>query len=135
MNITRINVGGFRNISSNTLCLEKITALLALNSYGKSNLMDAIDFGFDFIKTSNKSKKRMMVLNENMPLTRNLPSTEFSFALACDLQTENGNNYCALYEFSFLWGSENEQGRIVSENLKIKLNQKSQKYKTYIFRD
>ena len=134
MNITRVSVGGFRNISSNTLYLEKITALLALNSYGKSNLMDAIDFGFVFIKTSNKRKKRMMLSNENMPLTRNLQSTEYSFSLACDLQTENGN-YCALYEFSFLWGSENEQGRVVSENLKIKLNQKSQKYKTYIYRD
>ena len=55
MDIMRISVGGFRNISTTQLLFENsITAFVGLNGYGKSNLFDAIDLGFSFIKCPNQ---------------------------------------------------------------------------------
>ena len=48
--ITKIRVGGFRNISDVELNFENsIISFVGLNGYGKSNVIDAIGFGFDFI--------------------------------------------------------------------------------------
>lgn len=65
--INKIGIGGFRNISKINLSFEKITALVGLNGYGKSNVMDAIDFGFDFIHFPPEGKTALMSSNLNVP--------------------------------------------------------------------
>ena len=36
--------------------LNNMVALVSLNSYGKSNLLQAIDFGVDFIRNTEEGK-------------------------------------------------------------------------------
>ena len=49
MKIKSISVGGFKNLKRSTIQLNNITAIISPNNYGKSNLLEAIDFGVDFL--------------------------------------------------------------------------------------
>ena len=53
MEILRTKIKGIRNISEAEIVFGQMTALVGLNGYGKSNILDAIDFGIDFIKFGN----------------------------------------------------------------------------------
>ena len=55
MEILRVKVKGIRNITEAKISFDKITALVGLNGYGKSNIMDAVDFGIDFIPSALES--------------------------------------------------------------------------------
>lgn len=57
MKINSITVGGFKNLNTTKLELDNICAIISPNNYGKSNLLEAIDFGFDFIHESRKGRK------------------------------------------------------------------------------
>ncbi len=67
MRLNKIRIGGFRNISDTVVELNNMVALVSLNSYGKSNLLQAIDFGVDFIKNPVERKKRMMSWIKGIP--------------------------------------------------------------------
>ena len=50
MKLLNVKIEGFRNIESDSIEFGNgITSLVSTNSYGKSNLMRAIDFAVDFI--------------------------------------------------------------------------------------
>ena len=49
LKLEKIRIDGFKNILDSEIKLDKITSLLSTNSYGKSNLLEAIDFGFYFL--------------------------------------------------------------------------------------
>ena len=70
MDILSISIGGFRNISSAKLDFGSITALVGLNGYGKSNIMDAIGFGLDFIKAPSNYKSMFMASKRNIPILK-----------------------------------------------------------------
>ena len=57
MRIISITVAGFKNIKRTKLELGNICAIISPNNYGKSNLIEAISFGFDFIHESRKVVK------------------------------------------------------------------------------
>ena len=46
MKISKITIEGFANIDKVSLSLSNICALLAYNNFGKSNILEAISFGF-----------------------------------------------------------------------------------------
>lgn len=58
--IDKVYVDGYCNIDKVTIDLQIQTALLATNNYGKSNLLDAIDFGCCFIRETTANKRVMM---------------------------------------------------------------------------
>ena len=60
MKIKSIMVGGFKNLAKSKIEFEGIAALLAINNYGKSNLLEAIDFGMDFINAQPRERKNMI---------------------------------------------------------------------------
>ena len=60
MEILRVNLKGIRNIAKAKISFDKITALVGVNGYGKSNIMDAVDFGIDFIKFPSAVKNKLM---------------------------------------------------------------------------
>ena len=60
MKIQAVLIDGFKNLSNVNISFEKITALVALNNFGKSNVLAAIDFGLKFIKASIEDKANMM---------------------------------------------------------------------------
>ena len=81
MKINSIKVGGFKNLSLTKLELEKICALISPNNFGKSNLMEAIDFGLDFIHASRNGRKNMMGWIKGIPLCSVLEEREYYFEI------------------------------------------------------
>lgn len=134
MIINRIKIGGFKNIDLVEMSLNNITVLVSQNSYGKSNLMQAIDFGFDFISKTNTAKKRMMSWTSNIPFTKHIASKDFEMEV--EMTTlNNKTEFNVIYGYRFRWVRDDKKGaKILDEWLKIKANDKNQKYKQYIDR-
>lgn len=132
MKINRIKIDGFKNIDNVQIELNKnILSLLSINSYGKSNFLNSIVFGFNFIRSSSDTKTRMMKDMFNMPLNRKKLYDDFKFEI--ELIDKNNNNI--IYGYSFSWTkNDNSKNRILEEYLKIKDNS-SQKYSFYIKRE
>ena len=82
MEIQKIIIGGFANIDSIELNLQKFNALVALNNYGKSNVIKALDFAFDFISESTSVKADMMAYKQAIPINKNIDSKSFSFEIS-----------------------------------------------------
>ena len=61
MEILWVKVKGIRNITEAKISFDKITALVGVNGYGKSNIMDAVDFGIDIIKFPSAVKKTLFL--------------------------------------------------------------------------
>lgn len=70
MNIHSIKIDGYKNLSNIWLELEDITTLMALNNYGKSNVLSGIDFGINFIKALPSVKNEMMSNYNVIPLCK-----------------------------------------------------------------
>lgn len=133
MEILNISVGGFRNIRKTKLNFDSITALVGLNGYGKSNLMDAIDFGFDFIHAPSNFRGTMMSSKQGIPLLKSIAGQDYSFDM--EVKTvSNGQDYCINYGFSFSWQTDTAPAQITEEHLSIKKDEKNQKYNLYISR-
>ena len=134
MRLNKIKVGGFRNIAYTVVELNNMAALVSLNSYGKSNLLQAIDFGVDFISNSDEGKKYMMSWIKGIPLTKSIASKDFEIEF--EMQTVVDNiAYNLIYGYRFMWVRDDDTGaRIVGEWLKVKLDDKNQKYNQYISR-
>ena len=134
MDIKRIKVCGFRNITEVNLRFDNITALVGLNGYGKSNVMDAIDFGFDFIHAPNAEKAGMMTSKHCIPILKANAGQDYSFEI--DLAIESGKKkYHVNYGFSFAWKTNKSSAKVTSEILRIKLEEKNQRYVSFIARD
>lgn len=51
-----ITIGSFKNIDRVNIEIDDMISLLSINSYGKSNCLDAIVFGMDFIRENVETK-------------------------------------------------------------------------------
>ncbi len=136
INITKITVGGFSNIDKAELNLGRFNALVALNNYGKSNLISAIDFGMDFIQSSMSQRNDMMAFIPRIPINKHIHNRPYEFELTFETNFQNELNII-VYGFSFDWIKESkEKGRrIKSEYLKIKTAKSDSKFKAYIDRE
>ena len=132
--INRITLGGFRNISKIDLSFENITALVGLNGYGKSNVMDAIDFGFDFLHYSPQGKTTLMSAKHSIPLLKANAGKNFEFEIELKL-TSQKKDYFIIYGYSFAWETEAHSAKILHESLRIRKDEKNQKYNTFISRN
>lgn len=132
--INRITLGGFRNISKIDLSFENITALVGLNGYGKSNVMDAIDFGFDFLHYSPQGKATLMSAKHSIPLLKANAGKNFEFEIELKL-TSQKKDYFIIYGYSFAWETEAHSAKILHESLRIRKDEKKQKYNTFISRN
>ncbi|MDD2496792.1 MAG: ATP-binding protein [Desulfitobacteriaceae bacterium] len=135
MRIQKISVGGFRNIDNTLLEMKNMIALVSLNNYGKSNLLKAIDFGVRFIKNNTEIKSAMMSWPDGIPLT--IATASKNYMIEFEMQTEiNTKTYNVVYGYEFKWIRDDETGaRIIGEWLKVKLDEKGQKYNSYINRN
>lgn len=134
MEILNITVGGFRNIRNVKLDFDSITALVGLNGYGKSNLMDAIDFGFDFIHFPSNTRNVMMSSKRGIPILKSNAGQDYSFDIEVKTLSK-GLRYFINYGYAFSWQTDNAPAKITREYLKIKKDEKNQKYNSYIVRD
>lgn len=134
MDILSITVGGFRNVSNVTLDLDSITALVGLNGYGKSNIMDAIDYGFDFIHLPSKAHQHMMANKKSIPILKCNAGNNYHFDIIVHLKSKN-KKYFVNYGFEFAWKTDKHPAKIINEHLKIKLDEKGQQYNSFIARE
>ena len=72
MKIQAVLIDGFKNLSNVKISFDNITALVALNNFGKSNVLSGIDFGLAFIKATIEDKKEMMANSNLIPINCNM---------------------------------------------------------------
>lgn len=134
MELKKIYIDGFRNIDDTSINLDRITSILALNNYGKSNLFKAICFGKKFISNDKNFKKKLMRYTQGIPINRYTEDKIFKFGIDFDVNDEEDKIY-AKYEYSFDWIKDDESGaKIRNEVLKIR-KENDRKYTTVINRD
>lgn len=135
MELLKLRTGGFKNIEDTALELSDLTALVSLNGYGKSNLLGAIDFGIEFISADAKQKDRMMRFQSGIPLNKNNALQNYFFELEAET-TQAGQSHIICYRYEFQWRVQGKKSaRIVSEQLEIKKNERSQRYGRLISRN
>lgn len=133
MIINKIKIDGYKNINTTEIQFDDITALVGLNNYGKSNVLEAIDFAKNFIRNPYQIKGEMMKFTKAIPINNLVSNKNFCFSMEYTTDFEN-RNYEVNYEFSFHWLDNNNISGIESEVLKFRFNEKGQKYNTYISR-
>ena len=80
-----LTVGGFKNLRTTRLRFDHPSiAVISPNNYGKSNLLEALDFATDFISASPKQRANMMSWVDAIPLTPELANEPFSFEMELD---------------------------------------------------
>ena len=139
MKILSARIEGFRNIENDTIVFGPgITSLVSINSYGKSNLMNAISFAVDFIKADPAIKSQMMAFVYGVPLNRKLDSKNFVADMTFFMGMR-GKEYIVNYGFSFEWIRNNEKQdsgcRVVKEWLTFRADEKHQKPSKLLFRE
>lgn len=136
MVIDKVVIEGYANVDSVELTISKFNALVALNNYGKSNVISAIDFGLDFIKEQSSVKNDMMAYKPVIPINKNIDSKSFRFQI--DFTTMfSKEEHIVSYEYSFDWikNDKSKGQRVKEEVLKIKANRPEAKFKTLISRN
>ena len=56
MILNKVKISGIFNLKDVEISLDDLSALIAPNNYGKSNVLHAIDFGVFFMEASSKGK-------------------------------------------------------------------------------
>lgn len=133
MKINSISVGGFKNLRYTKLALDQICAIISPNNYGKSNLLEAIDFGVDFIHASRKDRKTMMGWVKGIPLCSALENSEYIF----EIEFENddlGEYKYVKYGYSFKWHRDDGTGNYITDEWIETRNSTSVKYTSYLKR-
>lgn len=134
MKIQAVLIDGFKNLSDVKITFDNITALVALNNFGKSNVLSGIDFGLAFIKASIDDKMEMMANSNLIPMNQNMQGRNYKFEVEV-LTEDAGREYRVQYGYEFSWQcDEDEKPVIVQEYLKIKSDEKGQKYMQLISR-
>ncbi len=134
MKIKSITVGNYKNIGLTKLELGQIVALVSINNYGKSNLLEAIKFGFDYITASPKMRIVMMSMVRGIPLSPALAGNDFIFQIEFEDPSLGKYRYVH-YGFQFTW--KNDQGtgvRIKDEIIEIRETESS-RYTGFLKRD
>ncbi len=134
MKIQAVVIDGFKNLSNVKITFDNITALVALNNFGKSNVLSGIEFGLAFIKASNDDKMEMMANTNLIPINQSMQGRNYKFEAEV-LTEDEGKEYRVQYGYEFSWQcDEDDEPEIVKEFLKIKLDEKGQKYTQLINR-
>lgn len=134
MNIHSIKIDGYKNLSNIWLELEDITTLMALNNYGKSNVLSGIDFGINFIKALPSVKNEMMSNYNVIPLCKMNRGNNYKFEIELSSKL-NGETYYIIYGYEFSWTINSKDGPFIeNENLKYRVVDKGQKYTQLINR-
>lgn len=134
MKIQAVMIDGFKNLSDVKITFDNITALVALNNFGKSNVLSGIDFGLAFIKAPIDDKMGMMANSNLIPINKSMLGRNYKFEV--EVLTEvAGLEYRVQYGYEFSWQcDEDDEPEIVSEHLRFKLDEKGQKYTQLISR-
>ena len=118
MTVRGFVIEGISNIGSLRLDVGSLNALIAPNGYGKSNVLRAIGFGMDFLSATEQEKIQMM-RSRFVPINNNMYRKDFRFEiLGSTMMDEQEMEYH--YGYTFSWWTEDKEGLIISEWLKVK---------------
>lgn len=135
MKMQAVLIDGFKNLSNVKITFEKLTALVALNNFGKSNVLAGIDFGLAYIKAEIEKKTEMMSNVNLIPINIRMQGRNYRYEMEVLTEYE-GVDYRILYGYEFLWrNSKDVEPQIMQEYLKIKPDTKGQKYTQLISRN
>ncbi|MDD2495694.1 MAG: AAA family ATPase [Tissierellia bacterium] len=128
MKFTKVTIEGFKNIKEIEINFEQLTALVAVNNYGKSNALQAIDFGFIFLQSGLVHRKRM-ISYQGVPENEDFYGKCYRFSI----QGTYDNNYYKTfrYSFGFDWISK----KINFEKLEFLNENANNQFKTLIERN
>lgn len=134
MILKSITIGNFKNVAETTIELDKIIAIVSTNNYGKSNLLEAIRFGFDFISASPRQRANMMRWSRGIPLSPQLAGKNFIFSIEFDDPRLKEYRY-ARYSFQFSWVNDVDTGAIIAdENIEMR-DTESVRYTSFLKRN
>ena len=135
MKIQAVLIDGFKNLSKVRINFDDITALVALNNFGKSNVLSGIEFGLTFIKGNMDDKIELMSNANLIPINRKMLRKNYRFEVEV-LTDLYGQEHRVQYGYEFSWKyAEDVEPIIVEEYLRMKLEGKGQKYTQLISRD
>lgn len=134
MMVESILVDGFKNLSQIKIAFDQITALVALNNFGKSNVLQGIEFGLGFMRAQIEDRQVIMANSNLVPMNRHMQGRNFRFEVEVSTVLD-GHSYRIQYGYEFAWKrSEEESPEIVREFLRAKLDEKGQKFARLIDR-
>lgn len=135
MKIQAVLIDGFKNLSNVKITFDNITALVSLNNFGKSNVLSGINFGLAFIKAGIEGKMGMMSNANLIPINVSMQCRNYRYEMEILTESE-GIDYRVLYGYEFSWRSSKDiDPQIIQEYLKIKPDEKGQKYTQLISRN
>lgn len=134
MILKSLTVGGFKNLNLTHINFNHNTvAVISPNNYGKSNLLESLQFATDFINASSKQRVNMMAWTNAIPLTPMLAKEPFRFQMEFEDNSQNEYRFVR-YGFSFSWYRDDKTGqRILDETLEMRPNE-SVRYTSYLRR-
>jgi hypothetical protein len=135
MTIHAITVSGITNIGCVRLAMADLSALVAPNNYGKSNVLSAVDFGIRFLEASPKRKRSMMNTRPLIPILEAMDERRFTFEIE-GTAAWGGKTCSFVYGYSFEWArtKNGESGaNIVEEHLRMK-GEEEPKFRNIIVR-
>lgn len=133
MKLRSVTVGGYKNLKKTQISLNGITAIVSLNNYGKSNLLEAIDFGIDFLSANPRERKSMMGRVRDIPIYKSVENSEFFFEIEFE-DTELSEYRFVKYGYKFIWFRDDGSGqKITDEWIEARPN-KSVRYTAYLKR-
>jgi len=133
MKIQRVLIDGFKNLSNVDMTFGRMTSIVSINNFGKSNFLQGINFGVQFIKATPNQKVLMLQAKNVMPFNKSNFGKSFKFEIETNV-TFNETSYSTIYSLEATWGYKPEDVSIKKEVLKIKKNEPYQKYEMVLKR-
>ena len=116
--IRNIRLGGITNIAEVSVPLEALTALVAPNNYGKSNVLQGVEFAVRFLTATSQERRGMMAQRRLIPINQSMDNRPFEFEIS---GTAAGYDYEYGYRFEWATTKEGLTGqRITGEWLRAK---------------
>ena len=108
MKIQAVVIDGFKNLSNVKITFDNITALVALNNFGKSNVLSGIDFGLTFIKAPIDDKVEMMANTNLIPINQSMKGRNYKFDVEV-LTVDKGKDFRIQYGYEFSWKCDEDE--------------------------
>jgi hypothetical protein len=116
--IRKIRICGVTNIAEVSIPLSELTALLAPNNYGKSNLLVAVEFGVRFLTATPSQRREMMSQRGLIPINNSMAGQAFEFEI---IGSAGDTDYEYGYRFEWATTMNELPGcRIIGEWLRSK---------------
>ena len=134
MRLISLTIGGFKNLALTKIEPKRpVISIVSPNNYGKSNLLEGLQFAVDFMSAGAKMRDSMMAWENGVPITPELENEPFHFEV--ELEAPELEEYGRIrYGFTFQWARDNDGGRQITGEWLDMRGGESAKYARYLER-